>query len=170
MKTGKLYFETSEDGKLKQIKRPRTANTDTTLISNDKELPIFLEKLRHEWDKRAIKTDQLDKLEAFTATLKHPEVQKTIIKIIEKVKSLLTSDKVKGALTKMSSSNFSDLLKKLTSNEDASKLMDQVMRDPKLSKDAMEMMKDVLNDKEKFHSLTEMMSSMMNNDNDKDKE
>lgn len=160
MEKAVLYFERNEAGRFKQVRKPVDKYNQAV-----PELPAILEKLRIEWRRRNLSTQEFAKLEALSVTLKQPEVQEFTKKIYEKSKSFFTSDIVKGVLKNMSSSNFSELLKKLTENEDANKVMEQVLQNPTLSKDAMELMKDVLNDEEKFKSLTEVMSSMLNKDN-----
>ncbi|CQR47910.1 hypothetical protein BN1058_02244 [Paraliobacillus sp. PM-2] len=158
-----LYFETIAPGKFKQVKE--FSEKQQNHAPKSSESNIILDRLRSEWQKRNIPTNEIEKLAAITETFKQPEVKEKLLEIYERVKVFLTSDSVKGVLKKMTSSNFNDLLKKLTESEETNKLMNQVMTDPTLSKEAMELMKNVLNDEEKFNNLSDMMSSMMNNNN-----
>ncbi|WP_117169962.1 hypothetical protein [Paraliobacillus sediminis] len=167
MRDNILYFERTASGRFREIKANRTKETMTNQPS---EGLTFLDQIRIDWKQKNLQTETIDKLESLLTICRQPENRARFNQLFQKIKAFFMHDTTKGVVKKMTDTNLSNLMKKLLESGDTPELMNNVLKDPALSKQAMSMMKDMLQDEDKLKSMTDMMSSFLDKEVKSDEE
>lgn len=167
MRDNILYFKRTASGRFQEVRANRTKETIT---NQTQENLTILDQIRLDWRQKNLHTESIDKLESLLTIFRQPENSERFQQLFQKAKAFFMHDTTKGVVKKMTDTNLSNLMKKLLEKGDTPELMNNVLKDPVLSKEAMSMMKDMLQDKDKLKSMTDMMSSLLDKEVKSDEE